>query len=30
MAEQKEHYKEQINELNKNEVEVECRTAFDK
>ena len=29
-VEQKVYYKEQIDELNKKEVEVECRIAFDK
>ena len=29
-AEQKEHYQEQIDKLNKNKVEEECRLAFDK
>jgi hypothetical protein len=29
-AEQKTYYKEQINKLNKKEVEAECRAAFDK
>ena len=29
-AKQKEHYKQQINELNKNEVEAKCRLAFEK